>query len=121
MRAAILAGGRWRTQDHEYHPVSDIHPQENRATAETASHSALLRCSHAPLMAAFHCRTYTAPSARGKGVAGKLADAAFTFAHEHSLAVRPTCSYIADAYIPGGKGAAASFAFDAGSGLALPK
>lgn len=66
-------------------------------------------------------RTYTAPSARGKGVAGKLADAAFTFAREHGYAVRPTCSYISDAYIPGGKGAAANFAFDAGSGLALPK
>lgn len=78
-------------------------------------------CAHSPPTAAVRCSTYTAPSARGKGVAGKLADAAFTFAREHGYAVRPTCSYIADAYIPGGKGAAASFAMDAGSGLALPK
>ena len=45
--------------------------------------------------------TFCPPSARGKGMAGKLADAAFAWARENGVkAVLPSCSYIRDSYMP---------------------
>ena len=45
--------------------------------------------------------TFCPPSARGKGMAAKLADAAFAWARDHGVAsVRPSCSYIRDSYLP---------------------
>ena len=62
--------------------------------------------------------TFTPPSARGKGVAAKLGDAAFAWAREQHLAVRPSCSYISGTYLPS-RGAAAGFRVDAETGLAV--
>ena len=73
--------------------------------------------------------TLVPPSARGMGLAGKLADCAFDFARAGGYAVKPTCSYIRDTYLPklmksGGSidsgGKQAGWSIDLASGLALP-
>ncbi|CAK4066290.1 unnamed protein product [Aphanomyces euteiches] len=43
--------------------------------------------------------TVVDPAGRGQGLAGKLCDAAFTFAQEQGYKVIPTCSYISDTYL----------------------
>ena len=63
--------------------------------------------------------TVVPASARGKGVGALLADAAFAFAAAEHLSVRPSCSYIRDAYLPK-SGQAAGFRVDPTSGLAVP-
>lgn len=43
--------------------------------------------------------TFVPPSGRGQGIAKKLCDEAFVFAHQNDLAVRPSCSYLSDTYL----------------------
>ena len=43
--------------------------------------------------------TFTPPESRGQGCAARLCDAAFDFASENRLKVRPTCSYVAQTYL----------------------
>ncbi|XP_057795757.1 acetyltransferase At1g77540 [Salvia miltiorrhiza] len=44
--------------------------------------------------------TYVPPSKRGLGLAADLCAAAFNHAHNHSLSVIPTCSYVSDTFLP---------------------
>jgi predicted GNAT family acetyltransferase len=44
--------------------------------------------------------TFTPPAARGRGLAARLAAAAFAWAAARGAAVRPSCSYISDTYAP---------------------
>lgn len=44
--------------------------------------------------------TFVPEAGRGKGLAGKLARAAFEHAKEKGFHVRPTCSYISDTFVP---------------------
>ena len=46
------------------------------------------------VMAIYH--TYTPDEERGKGIAGKLAEAAFDYAKKNGLKVKPDCPFIAD-------------------------
>eukprot|EP00161_Ancyromonas_sigmoides_P024366 TRINITY_DN7941_c0_g1_i1.p1 TRINITY_DN7941_c0_g1~~TRINITY_DN7941_c0_g1_i1.p1 ORF type:complete len:121 (+),score=47.53 TRINITY_DN7941_c0_g1_i1:111-473(+) len=45
-------------------------------------------------------RTFTPPSARGMGLAGKVAAEMVTFARAEGLKLLPTCSYIRDGFVP---------------------
>jgi predicted GNAT family acetyltransferase len=63
--------------------------------------------------------TFTPPSARGKGIAAQLGDAAVAYAREQGYRVRPSCSYISGTYLPK-RGAQAGFRVDPSSGLAEP-
>jgi predicted GNAT family acetyltransferase len=45
-------------------------------------------------------RVFVPPSHRGRGVAGRLAAAAFDQARAAGWRVRPTCPYLADAWVP---------------------
>ena len=71
---------------------------------------ALLEYSLGPGGVMTMSHTFCPPSARGKGMAGKLADAAFEWARKNPgvTAVAPSCSYIRDSYLPK-TGAAAGF------------
>ena len=44
--------------------------------------------------------TFVPPHARGRGVAAALVAEAFCFARAHGWRVRPSCSYVADTYLP---------------------
>jgi len=44
--------------------------------------------------------TYVPLEQRGRGIARRLAEAAFRFAEEEGMSVRPTCSYISDTFLP---------------------
>jgi predicted GNAT family acetyltransferase len=61
--------------------------------------------------------TFVPPAGRGLGLAGKLADAAFAWAAGGGYAVRPTCSYIRETYLPKKKG----WAMGAADGVAVPQ
>jgi uncharacterized protein len=65
--------------------------------------------------------TIVEPGLQGRGVAGKLADEALRYAREAGMAVRPSCSYISDTFLPKGKGEAANWSYTAGAPLAFPK
>lgn len=65
--------------------------------------------------------TIVEPGLRGRGVAGKLADAALAHARSKGMAVRPSCSYISDTFLPGGKGEAANWTYAKGDALAFPR
>lgn len=40
--------------------------------------------------------TYVPNELRGKGIAGKLVEAALTYVRENNLKIRPSCSYVAE-------------------------
>ena len=44
--------------------------------------------------------TEVPPAGRGRGVASQLCKAAFQYCHEAGVAVRPSCSYVSDTWLP---------------------
>ena len=101
-RLVLAKGGREGTFEIPVGPAADI------AKIEFEIQDGVLDILH----------TVTPPAARGKGVAGLLADAAFAYAREHKYAVRPSCTYISGTWLPK-NGASAGFRVDAASGLAI--
>ncbi len=43
--------------------------------------------------------TFTPEELRGKGIAEILTNAAFEFAKQHNLKIRPSCSYVKDVFL----------------------
>ena len=65
--------------------------------------------------------TFSPPEARGQGLAARLADAAFKYAREKGMVVRPSCSYISGNYLKKGEGEASKWTMDASLDVAVPK
>ena len=65
--------------------------------------------------------TFSPPEARGQGLAARLADAAFKYAREKGMVVRPSCSYISGNYLKKAEGEASKWTFDTSSNIAAPK
>jgi predicted GNAT family acetyltransferase len=60
------------------------------ARLEYALHAGVLEITH----------TYTPPRLRGRGLAAQLCVSAFAWARARGLAVRSTCSYVRDTFLP---------------------
>jgi predicted GNAT family acetyltransferase len=64
--------------------------------------------------------TFTIPAARGKGIAGQLATAAFAYAKARGMAVKPSCPYISGNYLSTGADPSGAFKYNH-TGLAVLK
>ena len=63
-----------------------------------AAGGAVTRSAALQVMEMHH--TEVPPAGRGRGVASQLCKAAFQYCHEAGVAVRPSCSYVSDTWLP---------------------
>ena len=66
--------------------------------AAAAAGGAVTRSAALQVMEMHH--TEVPPAGRGRGVASQLCKAAFQYCHEAVVAVRPSCSYVSDTWLP---------------------
>lgn len=71
----------------------------------------------APVLDLVYC--FTPERFRGLGVAGSLAEHAFDWARERGYSIRPSCSYVADDFVPN-NAAKLGFRYDMVSRLCVP-